>query len=183
MVSIVSALAIAARLIWPELKIDAITLGLMIVGLLPWLFPVLKSAELPGGWKIEFREIQAAAKGAAQIEAEEPGGKKDTLSYLDLLPENPALALAELRIEIEKKVRRLAELRGLPRETSINRVFRQIAAHKVLEPAIIIGLLDLVDAANRAIHGAEVEKSVTDWVYSNAGKYVYFLDRKLNEPV
>jgi hypothetical protein len=41
----------------PELEIDAITLGLLVLALLPWVFDFLESAEFPGGWKFKFREL------------------------------------------------------------------------------------------------------------------------------
>jgi hypothetical protein len=46
-----------AHIIWPTLAIDFVALGLIIVATLPWLSPLVKSLELPGGWKVEFAEI------------------------------------------------------------------------------------------------------------------------------
>lgn len=39
------------------LAIDFVALGLIVVATLPWLAPLVKSLELPGGWKMEFAEI------------------------------------------------------------------------------------------------------------------------------
>lgn len=50
----------AARLRWPDLKIDAVTIGLLVIAALPWLPMILESAELPGGWKLIFREPEPA---------------------------------------------------------------------------------------------------------------------------
>lgn len=52
-------LLLIIHLVWPQLQIDAITLGLALFAALPWLPAVLESAELPGGWKVEFRELAA----------------------------------------------------------------------------------------------------------------------------
>jgi hypothetical protein len=38
--------------------IDGITVGLLIISVLPWLSVFITSAEFPGGWKFEFRAIQ-----------------------------------------------------------------------------------------------------------------------------
>ncbi len=55
----IAALLIAlAHLIWPTIAIDAITLILLFIALIPWLSPLFKSLEIPGGWKIEFQEIK-----------------------------------------------------------------------------------------------------------------------------
>jgi hypothetical protein len=53
------ALVIALlHLIFPNLKIDAITVTLLLIALVPWLSPLFKSLEFPGGWKIEFQEMK-----------------------------------------------------------------------------------------------------------------------------
>src|SRR4051812_15979302 len=54
-----SALGIAAiHAWWPELKLDGTTVVLLLVALLPWLQPLFKSLELPGGVKVEFQDLE-----------------------------------------------------------------------------------------------------------------------------
>jgi hypothetical protein len=66
----IGAVVLAALHLWiPEAKIDAITLALFAIAILPWLQPIFKSVELPGGFKVEMQEIREAvrnASGAAQ---------------------------------------------------------------------------------------------------------------------
>jgi hypothetical protein len=45
--------------IWPGVKIDGVTLGLIGLAILPWLAPIIKSVELPGIGKIELQEVKA----------------------------------------------------------------------------------------------------------------------------
>jgi hypothetical protein len=53
------ALALAIlHLLVPEIEVDAITIALLILAAAPWLAPLLKAIELPGGWKFEFRELK-----------------------------------------------------------------------------------------------------------------------------
>jgi hypothetical protein len=55
----IAAIGIALiHLIFPNLKIDAITITLLFIALVPWLSPLFKSLEFPGGWKIEFQEVK-----------------------------------------------------------------------------------------------------------------------------
>jgi hypothetical protein len=44
---------------WPDVKIDGVTLGLVVLAALPWLAPIIKSIELPGVGKIELQEVKA----------------------------------------------------------------------------------------------------------------------------
>lgn len=66
----IGALLVAfARLVWPDLKIDIVTLGLIALAILPWVAPLIKSIEIPGVGKVELREMQRhveEAKGAAE---------------------------------------------------------------------------------------------------------------------
>jgi hypothetical protein len=55
----VSALIFAVALvILPSLTIDGITLALFVVAVLHWLVPLFKSLKFPGGWKVEFQELE-----------------------------------------------------------------------------------------------------------------------------
>ena len=40
------------------LKVDGITVALLVIVLLPWLGAVFESLELHGGWKVQYREIR-----------------------------------------------------------------------------------------------------------------------------
>ena len=50
------------HILFPTLGIDATTIALLAIGALPWIIPMLKSVELPGGIKIELRDLKAAAQ-------------------------------------------------------------------------------------------------------------------------
>jgi len=60
--SLFSAAAVALlvlRLRYPSfVPSDAVSFGLLILAFLPWASSLIKAAELPGGWKIEFRELK-----------------------------------------------------------------------------------------------------------------------------
>lgn len=62
LLSLGAVILIILRIRWPHLNIDAVTLGLLIVALLPWFFSFLESAEFPGGWKVKFRELSGVIK-------------------------------------------------------------------------------------------------------------------------
>jgi len=55
----IAAVVIAIlHIIFPNLIIDAITITLLFIALVPWLSPLFKSLEFPGGLKIEFQEMK-----------------------------------------------------------------------------------------------------------------------------
>jgi hypothetical protein len=55
----VSAVAVAAaHLIWPGVRIDAVTLALIVVAVAPWLGSIFESVGVPGGWTFKYRDLQ-----------------------------------------------------------------------------------------------------------------------------
>lgn len=64
-ITIVSLAIVVVHLRWPQLKIDSITLTLLVVAAVPWLAQLFKSLELPGGWKFEFQELRKVAQDQA----------------------------------------------------------------------------------------------------------------------
>ncbi|MBB5208032.1 hypothetical protein [Chiayiivirga flava] len=107
-----AALALAlAHLLFPNLAIDAITLGLLAVAIIPWLAPLIKTLELPGGWKVELQEMYQVSSRAqdAGLISSESGSPAPEHSFQLVADRDPNLALAGLRIEIERRLLRLAE--------------------------------------------------------------------------
>jgi hypothetical protein len=56
-ISIVSMGLLVAHLVWPHARIDATTLALLGLALLPWLAPILKTIQV-GGLKVELRDFR-----------------------------------------------------------------------------------------------------------------------------
>ena len=63
-ITIFSIAIAAVHLLWPTAAIDGITLTLILVAVLPWVAPLFKSVELPGGVKVEFQELEKARERA-----------------------------------------------------------------------------------------------------------------------
>jgi hypothetical protein len=54
----VIAVALLILHLLQKVKVDASALGLVALAVLPWLAVILETAELPGGWKVKFREVE-----------------------------------------------------------------------------------------------------------------------------
>ena len=178
-ISIVATAGIIVHLIWPDLKIDLITLGLLIVAVLPWLSSLLESAKFPGGWEVKFRDLQ---KAASQV----TGGAETTTtttpepSFVTIAAQDANLALVGLRIEIEKRLRELAAKHGLPERQPMRRMFDELRQRQILDPQALWGLDELIIAGNNAAHGASVEDSVAEWAIEYGPKVLAVLDDHLN---
>ena len=143
--------------------ISATTLGLVTIAALPWLLPYLQRSNLgirklktPGGFEFEFSEF---AK-----EAEEAGLLKTTdkkYSFEEIYDRDPNLALAGLRIEIERRINTLSELAGLPqRRRSMGSAIRDLNKNGVFQGHEFSLLADLIPALNAAVHAQNLDEHV-----------------------
>lgn len=62
LISGIALSALALRIAFPTIKIDGISIGLIILAFLPWCAELIESAEFPGGWKIKFRDRTPISK-------------------------------------------------------------------------------------------------------------------------
>lgn len=180
-VTLTAVTALVVRTIFPDLQIDAVALGLLILALLPWLSPLIKSAELPGGVKIEFQDVKEAAEkitrhaitvGGVTIELPEPG-------LLAIADQDPNLALVGLRIEIDKRIRALAEAHGVSTRLPLPRLTTQLAELGILDREIASGLRDLVALGNQAAHGTPVSRDAALSAVDYGPQVLAALDAKL----
>ena len=161
------ALVIAlTHLIRPALAIDAVTLALLVIALLPWLAPIFKSLEFPGGWEVQFQDLQNAAERAdkAGLLAGQPTQPPAEFTFQQLAESDPNLALAGLRIEIEKRLNSLAEKHGIePRGRGLGQLLRLLTQKQALSHEASATLADMTGLLNSAVHGASVDPRATDW--------------------
>lgn len=190
---IISGVAVAlavAHVIWPALGIDAVTIGLMVLAAAPWLMPHLRSMELPGGVKIELKDVKEATEqvlvGAVSSQQNETlaaqNEERDLEAQLQFLEEvggrDPNLMLVGFRIEVEKRLLALAEANNFRlARAPIPRVINILRENEILPPQVATGLSDLIGLGNRAAHGAQVVPEAAQWVLEVGIEILRALDR------
>jgi hypothetical protein len=169
-------------MIWPSLGIDSITVALLVLGALPWFYPFLKSLEVPGVVKIELKDVKVATEKitfkpiAGTLAAREEGsdtaeitgtvGPPGTIATLQhIASREPNLALIGFRIEIEKRLLHVAEIKKIETSgMSLSQLIRELREYNEFSPQVASGLNELVAMGNRAAHGAEVSPEAAAWV-------------------
>jgi len=181
-ISTVCVILGAAHLIWPDVKVDMATLVLLVVAILPWLAAVIRSVELPGGFKIELQDVKAATekvtggKAAGAGPAQPPMGE-DIQFLRDVAGTDPNLALVGLRIEIERRLSQLAELAQIPStRRSAGVMLRDLIAREQIDRQTAAGLGDLIALGNQAAHGAEVSSNAAAWALDTSPLILEVLD-------
>jgi len=164
------------HLVFPHINIDAVFLALILVGLLPWIAPIIKALEIPGLVKITFQEAKAATdKLSGNVIINVPTGEmtltgqppsleirpteEDSSQYLRRIIEtDPNLGLVAIRIEIEKRVRRIADFMGeSSRKENLQKLVNILGDQNILNTDATQGIIELIILGNRAAHGASVE--------------------------
>jgi len=175
--------------IFPQITIDGITITLIILAFLPWLPLLIKEISLPGGTKITLRDLKEPSDNIIEegkSENIEPKIDENELKRQKQLEysviENPNLALVFVRIEIEKRIRELAQLHlKTERIYSLKRAVHELVKKQILSPSISGSLLELIDLGNEAAHGEEVSYDVIDWAIDYAPKILSILDQYVDK--
>jgi hypothetical protein len=166
----ISAITLAAiHVIFPLLAIDAVVIALIAAAITPWLGPLFKKIKFPGGFEIEYeKNLNEAKENADQAgllaSPSELNARANQYTFELIATEDPNLALAGLRIEIEKRLLALAKSKGIniPR-AGIGQLLLVLRKGDLLTGEQISALADMVGLLNSAVHGAEVSESATLW--------------------
>lgn len=128
-VTIVAIAAVVAHLAWPSLKIDFVTVLLLVVACLPWLRGIVSSVDLPGGASIKL----AARQRAVAREQQETIDAVRAVSTADgAVPIDEKLArIYKLADEYEQI--REAMPSGRQRTQAMGQVARQILSYMPLD--------------------------------------------------
>jgi len=179
-ITLVAASLITAHMYWPNIKIDSITVGLFLIALIPWLSSIIESFKTPGGWEIKLRDMKEA--GEKVTESIPVTIQPETVpSLLEVAEQDPNLALVGLRIEIEKRLRKLAVSSGIQEQKVTPRLLWDLRQRKILNHSVFNGLQEIISAGNQAAHGAKVEPSLSAWSFLQGPAVLSALDQLLSE--
>ena len=185
------------HVLFPDLKIDSATLILLVLAVIPWLLPIVKSVELPGGFKIELQDVKAATQkvtksavnmcGRISVRSAMTGRltvlPSDSVETLKSVGErDPGLAMVGFRIELEKRLRRLAAQEGFRHEgQSLHSLLHEMCAKDILPKEFTEGLSELIALGNQAAHGAEVSPDAAEWLFETAPGILKAIDGLLED--
>ncbi|WP_329560914.1 hypothetical protein [Kitasatospora sp. NBC_01266] len=124
-----AALGIAlVHVLRPDLKIDTITVVLLVVALLPWLGTLIESIEFPGGGKVQYRQLRAETAEARHEadEARQEAGEAVRTALAAVSAQAPAEQVT--MADLERLAARYTELRqsmpgGSARTAQVDRLF------------------------------------------------------------
>jgi hypothetical protein len=171
-VSVVFVAVFFVRIIKPEWNIDSTSIILLVLACVPWFIQYVKSLEINGVGKIELiddkkkKEIEQKVKDAGIV----PSQSNDTPQYAfyNLRYDDPKLALAGLRIEIESVLRKIAEKNGLDvSHSGLGRMTDILSQHELISSNERGIIFDITGILNKAVHSQldEFQSESVDWVF------------------
>ena len=164
---------------WPT-KFDVTTVGLIILVILLWFAPRIETVEVPGVLRVTFEKIKEA--GDKIITQTLPGGIKEQTpiaSSSDVLNKDPNMAIIRLGIRIEDILRTIAKKHQIDDQLPLAELLQCLKNSGVFNDDGVSALQELIDARNKAAHGAKVEKSIKDWAFEYGPSILAALDAKL----
>jgi hypothetical protein len=184
----VTVLGIALIIIhgfWYNFTIDWYTIVIFVILSIPFLSHFLKRAKVAGA-EFEFREEIESTKKVVQQSIEKvkskTSGKSEPVKFetfnlqltKKLLDSDAVLALASLRIEIERKLSLAVRFLKIPtkRET-LSGFIEALRMKEILNSEQVAALRKIVDMCNKAIHGYAVSR--------DEAKEIIDLAEKLNQ--
>jgi hypothetical protein len=96
-----------------------------------------------------------------------PEGKVWEPTAETLMVQDPVLALAKLRIDLERELRRIAfeyDVFIEPRRMSIGSMLKALAERDILDRNVVAAIRDVLPACNLAIHGGDVTPQLASGV-------------------
>ena len=150
--------------------VDYFTVIILFILCIPFLSQFLKRAKVPGA-EFEFREEIESTEKVVKQSVEKSKSKTDgkirplpfetfnTRTVKMLLDSDPILALASLRIEIERKLRRAMKHFKLPdQKITLSKIIEDLMERGILHPEQVTALRKIIEMCNKAIHGYDITK-------------------------
>lgn len=169
----IGVVLIAVHGLWPgQFVVDWITILILFILSIPFVARFLSKAKIFGNefeFKEEIKETAKIVKSTVEkIQRDEVAGKTKPLPFetfridsaKELLDSDPVLALAALRIEIERKLRISSSILNIPEKDnlSLSYIIRNLTQINYITKEQVDALLKIINMCNKAIHGAPILK-------------------------
>jgi len=176
-ISLIAGILAIIHMFTPGIAIDGVTLVLIIIAFIPWLAPILKTLEVPG-LKVEFKDWEDFIKRTEQSEfISVTPHPEEKFIFEKIANEDPNIALAGLRIEIEKRLQCIARKNGIDaNKMSIRIILRSLPPNIITQEQSSI-LNDLIGLLNNAVHAKEIDPAAVNWAINIGPRILASLDQ------
>lgn len=155
--------------LWTDyFRIDYFTIIILVILCIPYFSQFLKKAKVAGA-EFEFKdEIESTKKVVKEsVEKSKSKGEMKPLPFetfnmstaKEIVDSDPILALASLRIEIEKKLRLAAKFFNLgSTKSNLSAIIDALMSNEILSSEKVSALRKIIEMCNKAVHGYDITK-------------------------
>ena len=180
----VAAIVLAVLHAWqPELGIDTTSVLLLAVAAAALVLPYVKYLKLPGAevWFEDFAKVAERARAVGLVEAGD-APRRQRPGWENVAEDDPRLAMAGLRIELERALRKLAGPLGPETsKVSVRGLIELLAGAQALSAEQASVLRDLTAQLNKAVHGVDLPQEAATWAVSVGRGILSALETKTAE--
>lgn len=155
--------------------LSPIAAGALAIAVVPWVLGVIERITAPGGFEITFANIEGRLDATQTTPDEE-----DINAFRYFEDSDPNLAIAMLRVQIERRLRQIAEsvmlrpdVRGRPR--SLRALAEELANQGAIPIEALHLLLDLMPVMNEAVHGVDLQPNASQFARDYGPKILSLL--------
>jgi len=184
-ITLIATILFFIHLICPDINLDLVSVSLFAIAIAPWISHLLKSVELPGGFKFEFGEserLKKELKRAGMIELSPNANAPASFRYSfeSVADEDINLALAGLRIEIERRIKDIAQRNDInANKMNLFSTISNLNKYKILNNDEVGALKNLIHILNQAVHGAKIDTKTANQYIEIGRGVLRFLDEQL----
>ena len=186
-ISLLCIFLIIIHAISPQFSIDNTTIALIIILIFPWLLPYIKTAKLPGGIEITTREIQQleevtarSAIGTIPVAMRPPTRRRPPSIHFTVFKTDPNLALASLRLHIERKLRTIAKRRQFDvKRLPLWQVLNILRDREIIGRSEFESLTMIINVCNKGVHAEKVDPDLALRVLNMGELALRYLDSKI----
>jgi hypothetical protein len=154
---------------WNAIQVDSVTLALVGFLLVIPLVDLIRKIKL-GDFEAEIGKAEVS-KAQAKVAVEFPPPTKEELDITErqvreLLRNDPRLAMAKVRIELEEALKRLHSAtigsESDLRRSSLGQLVDALVQRQVISGPVASSVRDVITLANRAVHGERIEPNTAE---------------------
>lgn len=139
--------------------------------------------KFPNGMEFEFQELKNVREEAKAVWLISEVGRKNTKNYdfIEIAELNPSLALAWLRIELEKSLKKLNEISWIEQKWNwIYHLMNNLYKNWIISSEEMSVLSDMIGTLNRAVHGEDYDPRISQWIISTGPQILDSINKKID---
>lgn len=157
--------------------LSPIAAGALALAIVPWVLGIIERINAPGGFEIVFAKVEGQLDASQTTPDDE-----DINAFKYFEGSDPNLAIAMLRVQIERRLRQIAEdvmlapdQRGRPR--TLRSLADELARLGAIPDEATVLLRDLMPVMNEAVHGVELQSNASEFAQSYGPKILSMLKK------